>query len=405
MIGTALRRSVGRTAAPVMLAVVAAHVFLRGRTWTHEWMWAVYQFGFVVILLGPLVAGVAAWEGWRLSTAGDLLATSLRSRWAMVQAWLATLAWGLLVYAAGFVTVVLLVLAGGPPGWPDLHVLGAMLPPVFLLAAEAAVGMLVGWWLRHALAAPAAALACFGVSLWCYAAGPSQFITVGGATSSLVGLAPRPGVELAQVLCFAAVALVAVLLAARPRPYSPVPSARSERVPAAVSGVVLVAAVGLLSSQSDNVLEHVGAQLSCTGRAPSVCVAAGYRSEAAGARAALLPYVERLRAAGAPVPVSFAQDVQPGRVTAGPVDASFLLGDRSEAPFLVLNSYLDKDCFASAPSSLQDEWSAMITWLDPRIAKGSGGDGGLPVVARGPSTPAQRAWVRRVIADLSACGR
>ena len=216
----ALRRSAGRLAAPVMLAVVAAHVLLRGRTWTHEWLWAVYQFGFVVILLGPLVAGIAAWEGWRLSTAGDLLATSLRPRQAAVQTWLATVAWGVLVYLVGLGTVVVLVLAAGAPGWPDLRVLGAALPPLALLAAEAAVGMLAGWWLRHALAAPAAALGCFGLSLWCYASGPSQFITVGGATSSLVGLAPRPGVELAQLLFFAAAALAAVLMAARPRPSS-----------------------------------------------------------------------------------------------------------------------------------------------------------------------------------------
>src|SRR5450432_2178551 len=94
-------RSAGRAAAPVMLAVVIAHLALRSRAWTHEWMWAYYQFGFVTVLLGPLLAGVAAWEGWRLSSSADLLTPSLRPRRAATQAWAATLAWGLLLYAAG----------------------------------------------------------------------------------------------------------------------------------------------------------------------------------------------------------------------------------------------------------------------------------------------------------------
>ena len=183
------------------------------------------------------------------------------------------------------------------------------------------------------------------------------------------------------------------------------PTIGAERVPPAVSGVLLVAAAGLLLSRGQSVLEHVDSQLSCVGADPAVCVAPGYRAEAAAARKALAPYVERLRAAGAPVPASFGQDVTPGRLTAGPIDAGFLLGDSSEGPYLVLNSYLDKACFETAPSGVQAEWSAMITWLDPRVTKGSGGDSGLPLVARGPSTPAQRAWVRHVIADLSACGR
>ena len=87
MSSTALRRSAGRTGFPVMLAVVATHLVLRDRTWTHEWLWAIYQLGFVTVLLGPLVSGVAAWEGWRLSSAADSVATSVRPRRCAALAW------------------------------------------------------------------------------------------------------------------------------------------------------------------------------------------------------------------------------------------------------------------------------------------------------------------------------
>ena len=63
-----------------------------------------------------------------------------------------------------------------------------------------------------------------------------------------------------------------------------------------------------------------------------------------------------------------------------------------------------KTCFDTGSSRLQDEWSALLTWLDPRVAKGGGAGSGLPAVARGPSTEAQRAWVRTTMADLVACG-
>lgn len=405
MTATLFWRSAGRFTAPVMLAVVAAHLFLRNRTWSHEWMWAVYQFGFVTILLGPLVAGVAAWEGWRLATAADLLTTSLRPRRAALQAWVATLAWGLLAYAVGLVVVGVLVKVAGTPGFPDVRVIGAALPPVALLAAEGALGMLAGWWVRHALAAPAAALGCFLLSLWFYTGGPSQFITVGGATASLVGLAPKPGLELAQVLCFAAAGALALLLIGRPRPRSAAPAPPGERIPLACGAAILVAAAGLLLSRTGNVLEPVDAELSCVGSAPAVCVAPGYLSDATSARAVLLPYLVRLRADGVPVPATFSQGLTPGHLTSGPVDATFLLGDHSGAPFLVLNAYLDKACFDVASSRVQDEWSAVLAWLDPGTAKGPAGDPGIPAIARGPSTPAQRAWVRQAVADLSACGR
>jgi hypothetical protein len=398
--GLALRRSAGRAAVAVMLAIVAAHLVLRPQTWRHEWMWATYQYGFVTILLGPLVAGVAAWEGWRMASAADLLATSSRARSAALRTWAATLAWGLLAYAGGLLAVLALVRLAGTPGWPGARELGAAVPPVALLAAEAALGLLCGWWLRHVLAAPAAAVGCFLLSLWLYAAGPSQFVTVGGATASLVGLAPRPRLEAAQVLCYAAAALVAILLAGRPRVFAAVPTTTADWVPPAVAAVALGSAAALLLGQGETTLEHVDAQLTCLGSAPAVCVAPGYVGDALPARAALLPYLARMRAAGVRAPSRFSQDATPGQRDAGPVDASFLLGDHSDAAFLVLNTFTSKACFDTGSTRIQDEWEAVLGWLQGSSSGGKGSAGAVP--APGP-VPA--AVIRRYVADLSACGR
>jgi hypothetical protein len=159
-----------------------------------------------------------------------------------------------------------------------------------------------------------------------------------------------------------------------------------------------------LLSHHETPLHAVPADTRCVGSAPAVCVAPGYLADAPSARAALLPALERLQSAGAPVPARFVQGALPGARSVGPLEATFLLGDHSDAAFLVVNAYLSKNCFSTGSSRLEDEWSALVGWLDPRAAKG-GSDAGLPAVALGPSTPAQRLWVRRVVEDLSACGR
>lgn len=405
MIRSALRRSAALPALPVLLATVAAHIALRPRPWAHEWFWAFYQFDFVTILIGPLLAGIAAWEGWRCASAADLLDTGTQPRRVAAVTWLATLLWGLLVFAVGLVAVCVIVRLAGTPGWPPLAAIATMLPVIGLLAAECAVGLLVGWWVRHVLAAPAAALGCFLLSLWLYVSGPTVFIEVGGASGSMIGVSIKVVPALAQVAYFAAVVLLAVLLVARPRPWSGTPGALASLAPAATAGVLVLGAATALVAQGPNRLQPAPEALVCVGTAPQVCVSAGYVRYAAGARAALLPYLSRLTEAGVPVPAKFAQDVNPGGLTVGPIDSTLLLGRTDGAGFAVINSYLSKKCPIDRDPVLQTEWNGVISWLYAGTVPISIDDASVPAIVRGPKTPAQLAWVKATMAHLAACGR
>ncbi|MEU6209498.1 hypothetical protein ABZ891_06250 [Streptomyces sp. NPDC047023] len=88
-----LRRSLGRTAFPFLLVLVVLNTLLRPMGWRYEPMWAVYQYNFTVMLLGPLLAGVAAWEGHRLSRAAPFLSAHHRPLTMLAGAWAALLAW------------------------------------------------------------------------------------------------------------------------------------------------------------------------------------------------------------------------------------------------------------------------------------------------------------------------
>lgn len=401
----ALRRSSAFVALPVMLALVATHLALRSRSWTHEWRWSIYQLGFVTILLGPLLAGVAAWEGWRLSGAADLLATSPRRVRAAAVAWASTVFWGFAAFASGLLAVLVMVKAAGTPGWPSSADLVATLPPLGLLAAEAAVGLLAGWWIRHPLAAPAAALGCFLLSLSLYVSDSGQFITVGGVGGSMVNLAPRADVQSAQLFFYAAVAVLALPLTARARPGSRIrgPAAADATIGAGL--LALVGATALLHGQSGLLLTPVHDPLTCVGRAPTVCVAPGYVADAVGARRALLPYLHRLAQAGVTVPTRFEQGGRSGRGTVGEIDAQLLLGAHADAGFAVLNSFFSKECAFSGGAELQREWSGVAAWLMAAGGKAALEDPQLPAIIRGPATPEQLAWIRNALADLSACGR
>ena len=405
MIRTALRRSAALPALPVLLAIVAAHIALRPRLWAHEWFWAIYQFNFVTILIGPLLAGVAAWEGWRCSAAADLLDTGAQPRRVAAVTWLATLLCGLLVFVVGLVSVGIIVRVAGTPGAPPLAALASVLPAMGLLAAECAVGLLIGWWVRHVLAAPAAAVGCFLLSLWLYVSGPTVLIEVGGASGSMIGVSVRVGPALAQLAYFAAVVLLAVLLVGRPRPWSGTPAALASLAPAATAGVLVLGTASILVAQGPNRLQPAPEALVCVGTAPQVCVSAGYVRYAAGARAALLPYLSRLTEAGVPVPAKFAQNANPGELTVGPIESTLLLGRTDGAGFAVINSYLSKRCPIDQDPALQTEWNGIISWLYAGSVPISVDDASIPSIVRGPQTPTQLAWVKAAMAHLAACGR
>jgi hypothetical protein len=208
------RRSFGLTMLAAMVGIVLLHIFARERPWTHEWFWAAYQLNFVTVMLAPVVAGVAAWEGVRFARGRTLLETSNRVLAGLLGIWAALLVWVFLAYAIGLALVVVMVKLAGTPGLPELDALVAVIPALALLAAAGAIGLAIGWMVKNPLAAPACAVGCFLLILLLYLRGPGQLVIVGGATDSLLALRPRPELQAAQVLCYLACSFAALVLAA-----------------------------------------------------------------------------------------------------------------------------------------------------------------------------------------------
>src|SRR5437016_7530665 len=115
-----VRRSAGLVAVPVLLAVLLAQVLLRSRSWTYEWTWAFYQLGFNTVLIGPVVAGIAAWEGSRLASASDAIGTAPRNWRVFLAHWLGVVVWASAAYLAGLLVAVVMVLIQGTPWGPRL---------------------------------------------------------------------------------------------------------------------------------------------------------------------------------------------------------------------------------------------------------------------------------------------
>ncbi len=398
-VATAVRRSAALPALPVLAALVVANVLARDRTWTHEWVWAHYQYGFVTVLLGPLAAGVAAWDGARLARSRALLGTADRTLGALAAAWAGAAFWVLASYLGGLVLVVALVKGAGTPGWPSPTALGASVPAAGLLTAETAAGLVTGWWLRHPLAAPAAAIGCFLTTLWLYQSGPGELVVVGGATSSLVNLAPRHSLQVLQVLWFGSAVVVLLVAAARFTGWGPRPG--RWQLPAAAC-LSLAALVPLLH-QGEVFLVPTSDRQVCVGSHPSVCVAPGYAPEAGQARRALVPYLDALRRIGVEVPETFRQNVPHGQQSVGSVDAGILLGDRRQAGFAVLAAYLSKDCPIDRDARVQDAFTGLAWWLYATVDRERPPDPTVPVIVQGPPSPAQTAWLVGAVRTLRDC--
>jgi hypothetical protein len=396
-----IRRSVGLVALPAMLTLVVANVLGRSRGWVHEWVWAHYQYGFVTVLLGPMVAGVAGWEGARLSRSRELIATTDRTLAAVTVAWLAVATWVLVSFAAGLGLVDVMVASAGTPGLPPAIAVASSVPAAALLLLEAAAGLTVGWWMRHLVAAPFVAVSTFLLTLWLYVSGPGELVVVGGATSSLVNAAPRPAMIVWQSVWFGT-ATVAVLMCA-----AMLPGWRTGRRRWQLPAVVCLCALALvqLLRQGEVYLAETPQPQVCTGSHPTVCVAPGYTSRADDVRRVLLPYVSASRRLGIPVPDTFRQNGPRGQVTSGTFDISLLDAPGQNGPATFLAAYLSKECPIDTTPALQEAYTGLAWWLAAVVHGERAPDDSVPAVVRGPPSAAQSAWLVTAARSLSTCER
>lgn len=337
---TSLGRSVGRPALPVLCALVIGNYFLRPLDSLHELDWAVYNYHFVTVLLGPLVAGLGAWEGVRYATSREALIARGAEGQAFRAAWAALLAWVLLAYLIGLTSVIVAVWVFGTPGGPGLLTLQTTLPAITLVGLASAIGLYLGWRTGQWVLIAVAPVLTFGLIILGYSA-DSTLVRVGGAGASLVSIAPRPEVSATQtVLYLSATAAVLVL-----------PSAQSvlrRLVLAAALG--LIVASGSLLASSDGIFESRSVLLRCEGLAPPACLVPEYERYREALETAVGPLVDAIAEAGFPTPVRITQDVadagpliglipqlrdiddRPGLVAAGAVTNAYVLGCLASGP-------------------------------------------------------------------------
>jgi hypothetical protein len=382
---------------PAVALLIVANVMLRDRDWVHEWFWAYFNFHFVSVFLGPLAAGLAAWEGARFSRAGDYLTSADGVRRALAAAASAVLGWLLLPYLLGLVWISVQVIQAGTPGGPGLIEMSTLIPALAFLGMWTALGAAAGYRARSPLAAPLATVATFSIILVLYMV-DYDLVRVGGATGSLLGLAPRPGLQVAQAALYLAVAAWAIIRSGQSG------GVADRRVASfAIAGVATVLAAGLFISQGDDFATRP-VQLRCEG-SPPVCLAPGYDGDRRAVDRALGPLLEGLATVGAPVPKRFVQDYDDQGDLVGSVSNELALGDASEARYAIASAFLGSGCDLLGDPAVHQAWSGLLDWLDS-LGGGviSPGDPTVPEVLKSGSPEEQAAWIRDAVGRMRRCG-
>ncbi|MEU3715160.1 hypothetical protein [Streptomyces californicus] len=122
----------------------------------------------------------------------------------------------------------------------------------------------------------------------------APFVVVGGASGSLIGLQPRIGTQVAQIVCYTLVTLTVLELGSW--------AATSRRSPhtAAVDALSFLEAGSavLLVARPPLMLEARTGDVVCTGEAPRICLGRSYTRFGPGLRSRITPYTEDLESIG-----------------------------------------------------------------------------------------------------------
>ncbi|MGH8973958.1 MAG: hypothetical protein ACRD0C_12245 [Acidimicrobiia bacterium] len=381
-----------------MALVIIANVALRGRPWVHEWFWAFFNYHFVTIFLGPLAAGLGAWEGARLTPAADLLVSSGGQRRALRAAWAGVVAWIGAVYLAGLVGIVALVKSAGTPGSPNPIALSTLAPALAFVAMWVAVGAAAGWKLGSRLAAPLVAVGAFAAILVLYVVN-YDLVRVGGATASLLGLAPRPELQAAQIAIYAGVAAGALLLVPRLRP-APAGDRLDRLGVVAGAGAAVIAGAVLVVPGPDFRLRPEPEV--CTGT-PAICLAGGYRAKAREVREILAPYLSAATHAGVPLPERFVQDYDRSRADlVGWISPNLARGEDPTPYYAVLDAYVSETCGTFDDKQADEYYGGLIFFFDRAGDVGEFDLTEVEVLNTG-SPDEQAAWVRMAVDYLRHC--
>ncbi|MFJ4908789.1 ABC transporter permease [Streptomyces sp. NPDC093249] len=229
-----LRRSPLLTAFPLMVAVDLAVLFGRSQYWIGVWPEASVAAQIVTLFLGPVLAGVSAWQAGRASQAGmpEFLLAAARPGWRIEAARLAaTLTLGFLAYGIGCLTAAAVSWGDAGPGflWPSYLLLGASTLIIF-----ASVGHLAGrWWPSPGFTPVVCAMGCF-ISMLSL---PFKFNVLAGPPDTHLRVLPL------AVRLFVALALAVLAVAAPPLTRKADRQMSRRKPPPHMAGIAVVSAV------------------------------------------------------------------------------------------------------------------------------------------------------------------
>lgn len=248
----------------VLGVLQVVHLVARGAAWTVDLLWAVDQYLFSMVFFGPVVCGLAAWQG-RLFWQGRWLARVHPGR--AVRAYLGpvvVLALG--VFLAGLAAALLMALRRGTPFvWGSGQTAG-VLEALLVIGAYAAVGFAAGAWWPVRVVPVMAAAAAFAATMAGWLGGFETLVRFGGVSGAVDGIEVRPEAWAARLLFWVGLGVLA-LLAARRR----VRRAPRERLVAAVAALSMVAGL-LWASAIPNMFRRDPVVWACDGNSPQVCV-------------------------------------------------------------------------------------------------------------------------------------
>jgi hypothetical protein len=179
-----------RTVALTLVGLVAVGlvpVLSHGTDWLGSWKLALDRGTFSLTLIGPVSAGVACTAYARLATSGvePLVQTARHPWWPWLRPALATWCLGATAMLATTLGVTLAAQAAGSLPYP--RTLWVLVPALCVLAAQVAVGALLGGLGRRGWLAPVAAAATFGLGVLGAVGVVPEIFRTGGLTGSYAG--------------------------------------------------------------------------------------------------------------------------------------------------------------------------------------------------------------------------